>query len=110
MSKLSVQQLRGLQDLIQETIAAGTSAIEETHQAIARQPFTLLEQIDAIAVPVRTIEHLERAVTGSVYQTIRAVNRLSGILATQALDCLEEPENLLNGAVSVTKSPYEGRD
>lgn len=91
MAKLSVQQLRGLKDLIQETVAAATDAIEETHQAIARQPFALLGQIDAIAAPVRPIEHLERAVTGSVYQTIRAVNRFSSILATQALDCLEEP-------------------
>jgi hypothetical protein len=95
MSRLPIQQLRGLKDLLQETVDAATSAIEETHQAIARQPFALLERVDAIAAPVRAIEHLERTVTGSVYPTIRTVNRLSGILATQVLDCLEEPENPL---------------
>ena len=42
---LSIQQLRGLKDLIQEGVTAGVNAAAETHQAIVRKPFALLEQI-----------------------------------------------------------------
>ena len=91
MSPLSLQQLRGLITLTQEAVAAGVDALEKTHQAMARQPFTLLKRIDTIAVPVQTIEHLERGVTGGVYQTIRAINWVAGTLAKQVLDHLEEP-------------------
>lgn len=89
MTKLSIQQLRGLKDLIQELVDNGASAIEETHLAIASQPFAVLERIPVIATPVRVVERVQRAVTINVYDAIRAVNGLVGALANQALDCLE---------------------
>lgn len=90
MCRLSIQQIRGLKDLLQDGVEAGVNAVEETHQAIARQPFAVLEKIGFIAAPVQAIEHVERTLTGGVYGAIRTVNRLAGALATQVLDRLEE--------------------
>lgn len=92
MAWLSIQQLRGLKDLIQETVEAGVNAIEETHQAIARKPFAILEKIPIIALPARAVEQVQRTVTGGVYQSIRVVNRIAGAVATRILDRLEGQE------------------
>jgi len=91
MSRLSIQQARGLVDLIQDTVAGTVDAIEDTHQAIARQPFALLERVRPIAAPVRLIEQIERGIAGGVYQSIRGVNGLVGDLATRVLDGVEKP-------------------
>jgi hypothetical protein len=90
MSRLSIQQIRGVADLIHDTVAGSVDAIEETHQAIARKQFALLKQIDPIAAPVRTLEHIERNIAGGVYQSIRLTNRLAATVATQVLNWLEE--------------------
>ena len=87
---LSIQQLRGLKDLIQEGVTAGVNVAAETHQAIVRKPFALLEQIAPIAAPVRAVESLERTVATGVYQTIHTINGLAGLVATQVLDWLDE--------------------
>jgi hypothetical protein len=94
MSRFSIQHARGLKDLIQETVEAGVNATEQVHQSIAKQPYAVLKRIPLIAPPARLIERLQHTVTSGVYQTIRVVTQASGILATQALDHLEEtPEN-----------------
>jgi hypothetical protein len=92
MSRLSIQQIRGLKDLIQEAIEAGVNATEEVHQTIARQPYALLQHIAVIAVPVQAIEHVQTTVTSGVYHTILSVNRIAGMLTTQVLDGLDVKE------------------
>ena len=90
MSRLSLQQLRGVADLIHDAVAGSVDAIEETHRTIVRKPFALLKQIDPLAAPVRTVEHIERNIAGGVYQSIRLTNRLAAAVTTQVLDWLEE--------------------
>ena len=89
MERLTIQHIRGVKDLTQETIDALVSAIEEAHQDIARLPYAMLAQIEAIAAPVHAIEHVQQGVTASVYQAIRAINQLVGTAATQLIDRLE---------------------
>lgn len=91
-SRLSIRQVRGLVDLVQDTVAGTVDAVEDTHQAIARQPFALLERVCPIAAPVRLIERIERGITGGVYQSIRGINGFVGALATQVLDGVEESD------------------
>lgn len=93
MAKMTIQQIRGLNDLIQDAVDAGVQETAQIHQAIARQPYALLEKIPVVAAPVRTIRRVQEAITDGVYQTIRTLNRTAGILATQVIDYLEEREN-----------------
>jgi len=90
MSRFSIQQAKGLKDLVQETVEAGTNATEQVHQSIAKQPYAVLKRIPLIAPPARIIEQCQHAVTSGIYQSIRVINRVSGTLATKALDRLEE--------------------
>ncbi|MEE4377970.1 MAG: hypothetical protein V2J55_10750 [Candidatus Competibacteraceae bacterium] len=90
MARFSIQQVRGLKDLIQETVEAGTNAAEQVHQSIAKQPYAVLKRIPLIAPPARIIERCQHALTSGIYQSIRVVNQVSGSLATKALDHLEE--------------------
>ncbi len=97
MTKLSIQQIRGIKDLIQDTVDAGVKETARVHQAIARQPYALLEKLNLITVPVRAVERAQEAITAGIYQSIRAVNQIAGGLATQVIDRLEarrdNPEN-----------------
>ena len=90
MLPLSLRQIRGAADLVHEVVAGSVDAVEATHRSIARKPFAVLEKISPIAVPVRLIEHIERNISGGVYQSIRLSNRLAAAVATQVLDRLEE--------------------
>lgn len=89
MSKLPVQQIRGVKDLIQDAVDAGVDATEQVHQSIARKPFALLAKITPIAGPVLVIEQVQHGITTGIYQAIRTVNKLSGALATQVIDRLD---------------------
>ena len=94
MLRLSLQQIRGVADLIHDVVAGSVDVIEETHQAIARKPFAVLEKIGPIAVPVHMIENIERNITSGVYKSVRLGNQLAAAAATQVLDWLEETERL----------------
>jgi hypothetical protein len=93
MAKLSLPQLRGAKDLIQEAVEAGVTATEQLHLAIARKPYVLLARIDAIAGPVQAVDLIQQTITGSVYRAIRVANRLTGAIATKMIDRLDVTED-----------------
>ncbi|HEX9373835.1 MAG TPA: hypothetical protein VF897_22680 [Roseiflexaceae bacterium] len=93
MDSKTIRQLRGANDLLQDAVESGARAIGEAHQAVARRPYALLEQICVVAAPARAIERAQQTVTAGVYQSIRTINRIAGSLAAQGLDWLEERES-----------------
>ena len=93
MARLSLPQIRGAKDLIQEAVEAGVTATEQTHLAIARKPYALLAKIDAIAGPVQVVELIQQTITGGVYYALRVANRLTGAIATQVIDRLDATED-----------------
>jgi hypothetical protein len=93
MAKLSMPQIRGAKDLIQEAVEAGITATEQMHLAIARKPYALLAKIDVIAGPVRAVELIQQTITGGVYRAIRIANRLTGAIATQVIDRLDTADD-----------------
>ena len=93
MAKLSIPQIHGAKDLIQEAVEAGVAATEQMHIAIVRKPYALLAKIDAIAGPVQAVELIQLTITGGVYRAIRIANRLTGAVATQLIDRLDSTED-----------------
>lgn len=92
MAKPTVRQLRGLNDLITDALAAGVTRTEEIHRAIARRPYAVLKRIGPIAAPVRTVEFVETTISGSVYWTIRLASEVSGRIVSQVLERLDTSE------------------
>jgi prephenate dehydratase len=88
MSPLSMEQIRGLNDLVQDGVTAGIDATERVHRAIARQPYALLEKIDAIAAPVQAIEQCQQALTDAVYATVRGVHGMTAGIADRLIERL----------------------
>ena len=89
LANLPTKQLRGIKDLIQDAVDAGVDTTELVHLAIARKPYAMLEKIEAIAGPVHVVERVQNTITVGVYQSIRAINKLSATIATGILDHIE---------------------
>ena len=86
MTKPTLRQLRGLNDLITDAVEAGVTRTEQIHRAIARRPYAVLERLRPIAAPLRTIEYVQNTVTGSIYWTIRFAAKVSGRVVSQVLE------------------------
>ncbi len=93
MAKPTLRQLRGLNDLITDAVAAGVSRTEEIHRAIARRPYAVLKRIGPIGTPVRTVEFVETTISGSVYWTVRLATEVSGRFVSHVLERLDVREN-----------------
>ncbi|QBB70601.1 hypothetical protein ELE36_09600 [Pseudolysobacter antarcticus] len=87
--RIPIQQLRGAKDLLEDVVRATVNASESLQQKIVRQPYALLQRIDAIAAPVRKIESVQATITQTIYGTIRFVTRGSVGLASRLLDFAE---------------------
>ena len=78
-------ELQGLKDLVQEAIDKGATSVEEVHRSIAALPFAVLERIEPLAEPARTMKDLQQQSIGFVYEAIRRLNRVAGEIAEELL-------------------------
>ena len=92
MTKPTVRQLRGLNELLGDALDAGVARTQEIHRAIASRPYAILKRISPIATPVRTVEFVETSISGSVYWTIRLASKVSGRMVAQVLERIEARE------------------
>lgn len=87
-----MSRLKGLKDLVQEAIDQGASSIEEVHQAIAKKPLDVLQQIEPLEVAAKGVKAIQEKTIGDVYETIRLVNKTVGDIAGDMLEKLDPPE------------------
>lgn len=69
---------RGLVVLVTEAVENGSKAVEKIQKETANRPFGVLEQIAAIAGPVKVIHSIHDASVASTHTAIRLVNRVVG--------------------------------
>ncbi len=81
---------KDIKDLVQEAIDKGATSVEEVHQAIASKPFELAEQMAPNILSAKSVEQLQRKTIGSVYDTIRQVNKTVGEIAETLLSKIEQ--------------------
>jgi hypothetical protein len=82
MGQLTVQQMRGIQDLVQTAISEATSAIEDAHHDIARKPYAVMERIAPIAGTASIVEGLQLSVTTPFAAQTRSPARSRRLLWT----------------------------
>ena len=84
-----MKRWRGLKDLLQDAVDKGTTAVERVHKDVVRTPFAVLEHVPPLADPARRCWSLAERAISETYETIRAVNRMTGELVGVALDLAE---------------------
>ena len=89
MEKLSLRQIRGAKDLVEDAVDAAAVAIGDVQRRMTQAPYALLAGVAPIARPVRAIEQAHLRIADSVYFSIRLGNRLAGNVAGLVLDRLE---------------------
>lgn len=92
MNHITLAQLRGVKELLEDAVLAGTDAAQRLQLSIARQPFAALAMIAPIAAPARAVEQVQTAITLGVYGTIRATTRAVASVAGRALDLAEQTQ------------------
>ena len=89
MARLTIEQMRGAKDLLQDAVEATVNVTAQAHRSLARRPYAVLVRIGAIAVPVRAVERIQSTITDAVYLAILSATRIGGAAASGVLDCVE---------------------
>ena len=87
--KNTIAQIEAVKDLIQEAIDKGATSVEQIHRTIADLPLAALEQRGLLGEEGKSARTLVDSSIGAVYETIRAVNREVGELASGMFEALE---------------------
>lgn len=90
MDETTRRKLKGLNDLVIDTVHAAVDETEKVHSEIARYPYAVLKRITPLATPVRVVEFVQLSVTGLVYRSIRVVTNVAGTAAAITLAAMPE--------------------
>jgi hypothetical protein len=91
--KNTIARIEAVKDLIQEAVDTGATSVEQIHRAIADLPLSALEQRGLLGDEGKSARKLVDSSIGAVYETIRAVNREVGELASGLFEALENHED-----------------
>ncbi|MFA6035199.1 MAG: hypothetical protein WC889_20045 [Myxococcota bacterium] len=84
-----MSKLIGLKDLVQDAIDKGATSVEQVQLEIARKPLEIIEQIEPLKPLATSIREIHKASIGSVYDTIRTINKQVGEMAGEYLKMVE---------------------
>jgi pimeloyl-ACP methyl ester carboxylesterase len=81
----TVDEIRGLKDLLVAAMRDGTTTVEQMHTSIARLPFAALECAPMARVPASAARMIHDAIVSGIYWGLRGLTRLAGGAAGLAL-------------------------
>lgn len=87
--KNTIARIEAVKDLIQEAVDKGATSVEQIHRTIADLPLDVLEKRGLLGEQGTSARKLVDTSIGAVYETIRAVNREVGELASGLFEALE---------------------
>ena len=87
--KNTIARIEAVKDLIQEAVDKGATSVEQIHRTIADLPLAALEQRGLLGEEGKSARTLVDSSIGAVYETIRAINREVGELASGLFESLE---------------------
>lgn len=87
--KDTIARIEAVKDLIQEAVDKGATSVEQIHRRIAGLPLSALEERGLLGDEGKSARKLVDSSIGAVYDTIRAVNREVGELASGIFEALE---------------------
>lgn len=105
--KTTIARIEAVKDLIQEAVDKGATSVEQIHRAIAALPLEVLEKRGLLDDEARGARKLLDTSIGAVYDTIRAVNREVGELASGIFEALENHDEA-QANITSSKKKHEG--
>lgn len=88
-----MRRWRGLKSLVVDAVEHGSRAVEKLQLETARLPFTILEQIPPLTVPVKGIHAIHDTSVKATHGIIRLVSRVAGDTIDVVLDVVEKRTN-----------------
>lgn len=85
-------RLRGLANMVKDTVEHGSTAVQRVHLATTARPFRLLEAVPGVAEPAALAHTVYDAVVSLTYANVRLVNRAVGFGVNVLLDQVEKRE------------------
>lgn len=70
-----MRRLLGLRDFVHDAIDKTTDLVEQTHEAVAKKPLSVLSKVPPLAPAARAVEDARRLAAKAVFDGIRATNR-----------------------------------
>ena len=70
-----MRRLLGLRDFVHDAIDKTTDLVEQTHEAVASKPMTVLSKVPPLASAARAVNDARRLTAKAVFDGIRATNR-----------------------------------
>ena len=101
----ALRRWRGLKQLVENAVENGSIAIERLQKETARRPFTILESIPPLAVPVRGIHELHDQIVSAVHGSIRITTRVVGQCVDVVLDTLDADASETDSAGDARRDP-----
>jgi hypothetical protein len=86
---MSIKRWQGLRALVIDAVEHGATAIERVHLETARRPFSIMENIPALAEPAQNIREVHDTIVSGVYTSVRLVNQLVGKTLDAALAAID---------------------
>ncbi|HEY9547171.1 MAG TPA: hypothetical protein VIR56_14260 [Solimonas sp.] len=90
----TLQRLELLKDLVQQAVDRGASSVEAIHQQIAALPFEMLEKAGLLDDDKLRLRDKQQRTIGTVYETIRRINRQVGELISDQFELIEDGEHI----------------
>lgn len=95
MDKVTLHQIKGLKNFIQDAVEAAVNTTATTHQAIAQKSYTELKKIAPLAEAVSALEQVQESLTSGFYHGIIAATRINSAIAEQLIGYLEKQGDTL---------------
>ena len=95
MDKVTLHQIKGLKNFIQDAVEAAVNTTATTHQAMAQKPYAELKKIAPLAEAVSALEQAQESLTSGFYHGIIAATRINSAIAEQLIGCLEKQGDTL---------------
>lgn len=85
-----LEELELFKDLIQQAVDQGATSVEQIHNTIVDVPFDVMTKLGIMEETAQTVKHAHKQTIGSIYNTIRKINKHVGDLANDIFELIDD--------------------
>lgn len=89
-----LEQLELFKDLIQQAIDKGATSVEQIHNTVVDVPFDVMTKLGIKAQTAQTVKQVHKQTIGSIYNTVRKINKHVGDMANDIFELIEDGKDI----------------